>query len=121
MEAEKEIAAAKKSLRRLNSVAEVLAGMADRFHPAACADLRASYHWSLSGAQPREFTIVIDRGTFRIEEGENPQADVAMSASTETYLRLVNGEMLGIVAIMTRKLRVRGSLQMVAKMERIFI
>jgi putative sterol carrier protein len=105
----------------VNSVSEVIASMPARFNPAGCRELTASYTWRLSGREQREFTIEVDRGTFRVTDGGRPDADVVFEADSDTYLRLVNGSLRGIVAIMTRKLRVRGSLQLAAKMDRIFV
>lgn len=110
--------------RKFATVDEVLADMATRFHPEACQDLKAVYVWRLTGGPaPRDFVIHIVHGAFRIstDPADVKQGDVILEASTETYLRLVNKELRGAIAIMTRKLRVRGSLQLAARMDQIFI
>jgi putative sterol carrier protein len=100
----------------------VIEQMPGRFQPAACADLKARVHWTLTGEDPQEFSILIDRGTFRVEPGPSEEeADVRFETDSGTYLRLVNGDLRGIVAIMMRKLRVRGSLQLAATMDRVFV
>jgi putative sterol carrier protein len=116
-----ETSAQTKNVARLETVDQVLASMPARFHPEACMNVTSSYQWNLSGRDARRFTVRVDKGTFRIEDGEDADADVIMDADSDTYLALVNGTMRGIIAIMTRKLRVRGSLSLAAKMDKIFV
>ncbi|MEO8180473.1 MAG: SCP2 sterol-binding domain-containing protein [Deltaproteobacteria bacterium] len=106
--------------RDFDNVDAVIAGMRDRFLPDRCRDLQASVHWRLTGEEPREFTVAIDKGTFDVKPGPVDHADLTMETSSETYLRLANGELSGTVAIMTRKLRVRGRLQLAARWDRLF-
>ncbi len=106
--------------RDFETVDDVIAGMRQRFLPDRCRDLTAAVHWRLTGEEPREFTVAIDRGTFEVKPGGTEQADLTMETSSETYLRLANGELSGTVAIMTRKLRVRGRLQLAARWDRLF-
>ncbi len=106
---------------RLNTVDEVIASMERRFHPENCKNLKAAYHWTLTGDGGREFTILVDHGTFAIEQGPHEGADVQMEMDVNEYLRLVNGDLKGVVAIMTRKLKVKGNLSLTAKLDTIFI
>ncbi|MFD2786734.1 SCP2 sterol-binding domain-containing protein [Hymenobacter rubripertinctus] len=104
----------------LHSVDDVIASMPARFHPENCRDLVATYQWKLS--QPdRTFHISIDKGTFRIHDGAHPDPSVSIESSEEVYLKLVNGQMKDVMAVVTGKLRVRGSISLAQKLNRIFI
>ena len=106
---------------RLETVDEVIASMPARFQPDACRRIKASYHWKISGKDPKQFTILVNDGTFEIRYGEHEGSDVIMDTDSDTYLGLVNGKTKGIIAIMTRKLRVRGSMILASKMDKIFV
>ena len=106
---------------KLKSVDEVLASMNQRFRPEGCKNLRAAFHWRLTGGDPREFTLLVDHGTLEVLQGPYENPEVTLEASSEDYLRLVNGDMKGITAIMTRKLKVKGSLQLTSKIDSIFV
>lgn len=106
---------------KLNTVDEVIASMEGRFHPENCKNIKAAYHWTLTGEGAREFTILVDHGTFEIQLGPYEGAEVNMEMDKNEYLRLVNGELKGVVAIMTRKLKVKGNLSLTSKLDTIFI
>ncbi len=107
--------------KKLNSVDEVIESLAGRFHPENCQNMKASFHWVLTGDNGQEFTIFIDDGTFKVERGPREEFDVRMEIDASDYLRLVNGELKGMVAIMTRKLKVKGPLALGSKLDAIFI
>lgn len=104
----------------LTTVDEVIASMQRRFHPENCKNLKAIYQWQLKNPD-RNFHISIDCGTFQITEGEYPSPNVTVETDTEVYLKLVNGQMKDVIAVVTGKLRVRGSISTAQKLNRIFI
>lgn len=109
------------TIKKLATVDEVIASMQSRFHPEECQSLVAQVYWNITGKDPKQFTIAIHNGTFEIRYGENLNADLLLEADSETYLKLVNKEMKGMIAVLTRKLRARGKMQIAPKMERIFV
>lgn len=113
--------AAKKNEVRFRVVNDVINAMGESFQPKASKGLKAVYQWVLSGDEPRAFAVVVNDGTFEVQQGNHESPDVTLEATSDTYLKLSNGQLKGIVAIMTRKLRVRGSLQLAQKMDAIFV
>lgn len=110
----------KTATKKLNSVDEVIASMPDRFNPQNCQDLQAVYQWELSKPE-RFFHIIIDNGTFEVVEGRYEKPNVTVVCSCETYLKLVNKEIKDIIAILTKKLMVKGSMSLGQKLSKIFI
>jgi len=105
---------------QLNSVDDVIASMPERFHPENCEKLEATYQWELT--QPdRAFHVVINKGTFELNEGMHEKPDVTVSCDQDIYLKLVNGQMKDVIAVATGKLRMRGSISLAQKLGRIFI
>ncbi len=117
MENVKEI---QKPNEKLVSVDEVIASMAYRFHPENCLKLEAIYQWQLHKPD-RVFHIIIDKGTYEVVVGEHSKPDIVIESDTDVYLKLVNGEMKDVIAVVTGKLRVRGSISLAQKLNRIFI
>ncbi len=115
----------KKLDARVETVEEVWAQMETRFHPEYCKDLEATFHWRLTATGTddleREFTIKVSRGTFEIVEGPNDKPTVTLTASLSDYLALVNGELRGGIAMVSRRLKVRGSVQLASKLDSIFM
>ncbi|WP_375055763.1 SCP2 sterol-binding domain-containing protein [Zobellella sp. DQSA1] len=106
--------------KRLNSIDEVIASMRERFNPKACENVKANYQWKISGDTGRDFCVAIDKGSFDIVEGEVNDPNVVFQTDVDTYLRLVNQEIKGMTAILTRKLQVRGNIYLAGKMDQIF-
>jgi len=104
----------------LNSVEEVIASMESRFHPENCKGLVATYQWQLKNPD-HTFHVAINDGTFTLHQGTAEKPDITIECATDVYLKLVNGQMKDVIAVVTGKLRVRGSISLAQKLGRIFI
>ncbi len=91
-----------------------------RIKTDACQDIEMAVNWKLTGTENRAFTIFVDKGSFRLEQGPNENADVTLEAPSDVYLKLVNGQMKGLFAVMTRKLKVSGNIQLTTRWDRCF-
>lgn len=105
---------------RLENVDEVLNSLPQRFNPDSCQDLAMAVHWKLTGDEERQFTILVDHGSFSLQQGPFENADIEMETDSQVYLKLVNGDMKGLVAVMTRRLKVKGNLQLTTRWDQIF-
>lgn len=106
--------------QRLTSIDEVIASMRERFNPKACEKIKANYQWKISGEAGRHFCVAVNHGGFDIVEGEVSDPNMVFETDADTYLRLVNQEIKGMTAILTRKLQVRGNIYLAGKMDQIF-
>ncbi len=105
---------------RRHTLDAVIASMPAHFHPEACRGVQAVYQWHVSGDGGRDYHIVIDDGTYRVVDGVAASPDVTMRADLDTYLRLANGELKPMIAVLTRKLLIHGNIFLGAKMDHIF-
>lgn len=105
--------------KKLISVDEVIASMPSRFNPEECKDIKATYQWELSKPD-RFFYINVDHGTYERFDGKAEKPNVTVICETKTYLKLVNGEIKDIIAILTKKLMVKGSMSLGQKLSKIF-
>lgn len=108
------------STERLNTIEEVIASMPRRFQPQACRNLQVDFQWQISGPTGRDFCLRVNDGALQVVDGLVPDPSVTFSTDDVTYLRLVNGDIKGMTAILTRKLTMRGSIYMASKMDLIF-
>lgn len=106
-------------IKKVKSVDEVIASMKDKFDYEYCKNLQAVYQWRLSNPD-RVFHLIINNGTYEIIEGEHEKPGVTVVCSTEVYLQLVNKEIKDIIAILTKKLMIKGSMSLGQKLSKIF-
>jgi len=110
-------------MKKLNSINEVIASMPERFCAEESRGVRANYQWHVAkgaGDLDRDFCICVEDGSFKVVEGRVGSPSVTLKTDVDTYLRLVNGELKAITAIMTRRLSIHGNIFLGSKMDRIF-
>lgn len=108
------------STTKMTSVEQVIASMSNRFKPEACQKIKANYQWLISGEKGKDFCVAVNHGAFEIIDGVVTDPSVTFETDADTYLRLVNNELKGMTAILTRKLQVRGNIYLAGKMDHIF-
>jgi len=81
------------------------------------AGLNATYLFDIDGAG--KWIVRVEKGRPRVSEGEG-EADTTISASEDTFLRIVNGEQNATTAFMTGKLRVKGDMGNAMKLQKLF-
>ena len=81
------------------------------------AGLNATYLFDISGAG--KWTVRVENGKVSVQEGEG-EADTTISASDETFAKIVNGEQNPTSAFMTGKLKVSGDLGNAMKLQQLF-
>ena len=81
------------------------------------AGLNATYLFDIAGSG--KWTVRVENGQVRVQEGEG-EADTTISASEETFVKIVNGEQNPTSAFMTGKLKVSGDLGNAMKLQQLF-
>jgi len=94
------------------SVAYFLASMPIAFQRHQSEGLNATYHFTFSGSEETEATVVIKDKTIKIEQGHVGAADVSVHADAKTWLRVLHKETSMIKQILLRRIRVKGSLNL---------
>ncbi|HET7750052.1 MAG TPA: SCP2 sterol-binding domain-containing protein, partial [Terriglobales bacterium] len=90
------------------------------FQPGRAAGLRATYHFTFSGAEELKATIMIDHGRLRVTEGHDGKADLRLTADSETWLRFLRKEANLVWALLRRKIRIHGSPRLLLAFARCF-
>jgi ferredoxin-NADP reductase/Fe-S-cluster-containing hydrogenase component 2 len=93
---------------RQRSIAGLLIFMPYVFQPNQSRGLDATFHFTFTGAEQRKVTIKIQNRTLEIREGLLGQAGIQVTADAETWLGFVAKERSLVMALATRKIRLKG-------------
>ena len=88
-----------------------------RIDPAKAAGLTASYRFEIDGSGT--WTVDVDDGKVTVTEN-GAEADVTISSSAETFLKIANGEQNPTAAYMSGKLKVNGDMGQAMKLQKLF-
>ena len=110
-----------RSSLRSETIEQFLFGLQLVFQRKASKDFRATYHFLFTGEQAAEATVVIDDGTLDVQRGLVDQADVTVRVDGQLWLDLLAGRGSMIWAVLTRRLRVKGSLALLRKFSALFL
>jgi len=88
-----------------------------RIDPAKAAGLTASYRFEIDGSGA--WTVDVDDGKVSVSEN-GADADCTISASSDTFMKIANGEQNPTAAYMSGKLKVKGDLGQAMKLQKLF-
>jgi Fe-S-cluster-containing hydrogenase component 2 len=93
---------------RSTSIAGFLFGLKLLFQPGKAAALNAVYHFTFTGKEPKQATVTIRDGTLRVTDGHEGEADLQVTADSETWLGFLAKERSLLWALLRRRIRVKG-------------
>jgi ferredoxin len=102
------------------TIDDFLRGLTLTFQRSPAAGLGAVFHFTMTGAERRDFTVVIRDRAISVEEGLKGTAGVHVIADTETWLGFVAKERSLIWALLRRKIRIKGSPRLLLAFGRCF-
>jgi alkyl sulfatase BDS1-like metallo-beta-lactamase superfamily hydrolase len=105
---------------RPNTVAGFLRGMPLVFQPGKSAGLNATYHFAFTGKEPKEATVIIRDGSLQVQHGHKSEADLVVTADSETWLGFLAKERSLVWALLRRKIVLRGSPRLLVAFGRCF-
>ena len=103
-------------MRKVSSVQEYWDTIQERFKPTEAAGVDATFVYELDGAGT--WTVRIKDSKLTVEPGSIEKPTVTFKISASDYVNLVNGDLNGAKAFLTRKLKVSGSIPMAQKMNK---
>lgn len=100
--------------------AEISQMMVERFLPEKAQGVEAIVQFELTGDDGGMFWLDISNGGISASEGvaENPKTTIKSTA--EDYLKVATGEMNGMQAVMSGKLKISGDMGVAMKMQTMF-
>src|SRR5215469_9848501 len=94
---------------RPRSIAGLLNFMPYVFQPNRSRGLDATFHFSFTGAETREATITIKNRSLEIQNGLIGKPDIHVTADSKTWLDFLAKEKNLALALLSRKVRLKGS------------
>jgi putative sterol carrier protein len=88
-----------------------------RVDPAKAAGMTASYKFDIDGSG--SWLVDVDDGRVTVTE-DGGDADCTISTSSETFLKIANGEQNPTAAYMSGKLKVKGDMGQAMKLQKLF-
>jgi putative sterol carrier protein len=82
------------------------------------AGMTNSYVFDVEGAG--QWTVRVNDGAVKVEEGASDDVDCTLSASEETFGAIVAGEQNPTTAYMTGKLKIKGDMSAAMKLQKLF-
>jgi putative sterol carrier protein len=102
----------------MGSVQEFFTSLPEKVSPERIAGMSNTYAFDIDGAGA--WTVAIDDGAVTVSEGGAGDADCTISASEETFEKIVAGEANATTAYMTGKLKIKGDMGAAMKLQKLF-
>lgn len=94
---------------RANSITSFIDALPLAFNRNQSKGFKATYHLVFTGDDSREVTVVIDDRTLEIEEGLKGESDLRLTADGQAWLQFLTSELGLPKALLTGKMKVKGS------------
>ncbi len=105
---------------RATSIKGFLFGLKLTFQREASRGLSAVYHFTFTGREPAEATVTIRDRTIAVDAGHVGEAEVRITADSDTWLGFLAKERSLIWAVLRGRIRVRGRLELLAAFGKCF-
>ena len=89
-----------------------------RFDPEAAKGMNEVFQFHFSDAG--SYYLDIQDGTLGVHEGEHDDPSVSLSMSTDTLKGIMSGEINGMTAFMTGKLKATGNIMLATRLTELF-
>ncbi len=105
---------------RTASIQGFLVGLPRVFQRHQSEGLDVTYHFTFTGEESRQATVVIRDKTIQVQDGHAGIADIRIIADSRTWLRFLAKEENILWALLRRKIRIKGSPRLLLAFGRCF-
>ncbi|RAP26086.1 hypothetical protein C2W64_02102 [Brevibacillus laterosporus] len=105
---------------RSKSIRSFLAVLPHMFQRNQAKDLAATYHFTFTGEEEAQATVVIQNRTLSVKAGHIGDANFQLIADSQTWIRLLAKETGILSAVLSGKIRTKGSLNLLKDFRRCF-
>jgi len=93
---------------RARSIEDFLNNLHLVFKKNQAVGLDLTYHFTFTGTEPADATIIIRDGTLHVERGHIGVANLHVTADSETWVKFLRSESVLVWALLRRRIRLRG-------------
>jgi ferredoxin len=105
---------------RPRTIAQFLGGLRLVFQRGRAQGLDAVYHFTFTGKEERQATVVIKDQSLRVEDGHQGAASLHVTADSETWLGFLAKERSLLWALLRRRIRLKGPPRLLLALGRCF-
>lgn len=98
------------------TVNDLIKKMPEAMNPAAATGMQSTIQYKISNPM----YLVIEDGKCSAHEGVAPKHDVALTMTDDNLMAMLKGELNGISAFMSGKLKVEGDMMLAQRMQTLF-
>ena len=102
------------------TIDEILAGMPNALNKDKAEGLNVIIGWNLTGDEPGEYTLTIADQTATIDSGISDDAAATLTMDSDDFKMLQTGELNGMMAFMSGKIKIDGDMGSVMKIQGVF-
>ena len=103
-----------------SAVKEVFEMMPDAFKPEEAAGLDVVFQFNISGADGGDWYITVKDQKCEVAEGQADNPTTTLKISDEDYVKMITGELDGMAAFTSGKLKVEGDMMKSQLLGKIF-
>lgn len=100
----------------MSSANDMIGRLPNAFIPEQAGDLQLTMQFMIE--QPM-YTVIAD-GVCHVFDGQAESPDVSLTLADKDLIRLMTGELNGVTAFMTGRLKARGDLMSAQKLDEVF-
>jgi putative sterol carrier protein len=101
----------------MSNIAEAFTKIESRFNATAAAGLDVVFQFSVDDDAHH---LVVNNGECKLVEGEHPEPSVTLIMDGDTFSEVVAGEINGMQAFMTGRLRTEGDMMLATRLSDLF-
>jgi Fe-S-cluster-containing hydrogenase component 2 len=105
---------------RPSTIEVFLQGMPNVFQPGKSTGLNATFHFTFTGHEQRQATVVIQQQKISVKDGHIGQPDLHVIADSQTWIGFLRKEKNVVWALLRRKIRLAGPLKLLVAFGKCF-
>ena len=102
---------------RFSSAKEVFDAMPAQFDPAKAGDMNVIVQFDLSGEGGGQWYVTLANQQLGVAEGQTANPTVTLSAAASDYVGLANGDVNATQSFMQGKLKIKGDMAALMKLQ----
>ncbi|TXR53581.1 SCP2 sterol-binding domain-containing protein [Reinekea thalattae] len=101
----------------MNAIEQVFDKIESRFNPSAAIDFNHNFQFEIDD---QIYHLVINNGQCKTAKGAHPDPSITLFMDLDTFNELISGELNGMQAFMSGKLRAEGDIMLASKLSKLF-
>ncbi len=104
----------------LTSVKEVFEKMPQVFNAGAAAGVNAVFQFHITGGEAGDWHVVVKDNACQVAQGVHSSPTVSLTMADADWLAMCNGQLDGMTAFMSGKLKATGNIMMAQSIPNLF-